>query len=278
MIETRLKLWRSVGAAALAAGALGIVSCGPNGEAGEASGDAHQAGEAAIGETGGEAGEAAAGESGAEHGEAGVADAYAGTDGALRTALRLQHLKGFVFAAQRASEGNTGADAGVLVSQGLLEVYDPAADQFGSLNADAVRAAGLEALDGQPRPLVAQRLSAAIAAINQAQAPLNADAAQLTARMIEISTGLYTHVNGPDGVDPVEYQHSMGAALAARDALTRGEGVLRARNAARYDEALRELNRLIELWPTPSAPETPATLAQVSAQASRVRLALSSFL
>jgi hypothetical protein len=96
--------------------------------------------------------------------------------------------------------------------------------------------------------------------------------------MVDISTGLYRGVVGPDYVDLVEYQHSLGAALAAREALVAGEGALRARNAARYEEALREMNRLIALWPQPTAPEQPTTNREVLAQASRVKLALSSFL
>jgi hypothetical protein len=85
-------------------------------------------------------------------------------------------------------------------------------------------------------------------------------------------------VNRAEGVDAIEYQHSLGAALAARDALVQGERTLRARDAAHYEEALRETDRLIALWPAPQAPEHPATYRQVLTQASRAKLALSSLM
>ena len=69
------------------------------------------------------------------------------------------------------------------------------------------------------------------------------------------------------GVDPVEYQHAYGAALAARDV---------ARKAG-LTAAVPELDRLVGLWPTVEAPEDAAKLTpagQVLAQASRVELAL----
>jgi hypothetical protein len=38
--------------------------------------------------------------------------------------------------------------------------------------------------------------------------------------MVDIATGLYQGVVQEDFVDPIEYQHSMGAALAARNAVS----------------------------------------------------------
>lgn len=275
MIEAKLKLWRTLSIATLATtGAFSLAGC--EGEAGEQGAAQHgEAGEAAAPAASGEAGEAALGEAGGEHGEAGTAGAYAGVEGSARTALRIQHLRGFLLVARETPDS---AEAGALVSQGLLEVYEPARAQFGTLDAALVRAAGLEALDGADRARATQRIDAALAALDRAQGPVGAGAADLTARMLDIATGLYASVNGPDGIDAVEYQHSFGAALAARDALRRGERALRAANAARYAEALSEVDRFVALWPAPTAPDTPATLAQVSAQAARVRLALSAFL
>ena len=66
----------------------------------------------------------------------------------------------------------------------------------------------------------------------------------------------------------------MGVALA----LTFGILTLRAQNAASYDEAARELDRLIALYPASAAPTHPAPYRTVLAQGSRVRLALSPFL
>jgi hypothetical protein len=281
MIETKLKLWRNASVAALAG--ISLAACAPGGEGGEGGeaggerGNAHgEAGEAgaAPAAPGGEGGEAAIGEAGGEHGEAGVQTAYAGIDGPARTALRLQHLKAFALVAQQVAAAGKPDEAAVLVAQGLLEVYDPAADQFGAFDpAPAREAAAATSAD-------AAKIAAAIAAIDAAQASVQAQAnpADIAARMADMAAGLYAHVVTPIGVDPIEYQHSYGMALAARDALVRGEAALKRQNAARYAEALAEVDRFIALWPGATAPETPATHRAVVAQASRVRLALSAYL
>ncbi|MDX2236758.1 MAG: hypothetical protein NW203_04260 [Hyphomonadaceae bacterium] len=282
MIETKLKLWRNASVAVLAG--LSLTACAPGGEGGEggeaggergnAHGEAGESGEAgaAPAAPGGEGGEAAIGESGGEHGEAGVQTAYAGIDGPARTALRLQHLKAFALVAQQVAAAGQPGEASVLVAQGLLEVYDPAADQFGGFDPAAARDAGATA---DPA-----KLAAAIAAIDAAQAQVQAQTnpADIAARMADMAAGLYAHVVTPIGVDPIEYQHSYGMALAARDALVRGEAALKRQNAARYAEALAEIDRFIALWPGAAAPQTPATHRAVVAQASRVRLALSAYL
>ncbi|MEJ0060155.1 MAG: hypothetical protein WDM79_11500 [Terricaulis sp.] len=261
MIAWKLKLWRSAGAAAL----VGLSACGPSpAPVAEAPAPAGASGEAAIGESGG------------EHGEAGVSLAYAGVEGDARTGVRLQHLKGYLLIAERINEGDRPEDAGVLVSQGLLEVYDPAAAEFGALNADKVRGAADGA--GLTRAQMARKIHEATAAIDSARAPLALNHADLAARMVDLSTGLYQSVNQADFVDPIEYQHSLGAALSARDALVAGEAALRRENPAAYDEAIGEINRLIELWPQATAPTTPTPYPDVLRQSSRVRLALSPFL
>jgi hypothetical protein len=260
MIAWKYKLWRTAGVAA----ALSLAACG--GEAGENAGGG-AAGEAGAPAAGGEAGEAAIGEAGGEHGEAGTATAYAGVDGAQRTLLRLQHLKGFVLVAERVAGAGAPQEAGVLVQQGLLEVYDPASDQFGALNPEAVRAASTGDIAA---------LAAAARALDAAR-PGDGDYAALAISMIDISAGLYQGVVQADFVDPIEYQHALGAALAAKDALGAGRASLRGRNARAYDEASREIDRFIALFPTPTAPERPAAYRDLLAQGSRVRLALSPF-
>jgi hypothetical protein len=275
MIGWKLKLWRGAGAAA----ALSLAAaCGGEGGAGGSGGEAGEGegGERAATAPAGEAGEAARGESGGEAGEAGAASAYAGVSGEQLTALRLQHLKGFVLIATTVANENMPAEAAVLVQQGLLEVYDPAAAEFGSLNADIVRAAADSSLD---RAQLVARLRDAEAEIDRASGALReVDHAALAARMVDIATGLYQNVNQADFVDPIEYQHSLGAALAARDALTKGAGELRGENAAAFTDAQTEVSRLVALWREPVAPERPATYRDVLAQGSRARLALSPFL
>jgi hypothetical protein len=256
MISWKYKLWRTAGAVT----ALGLAACG--GEGGENGGPKGEAGES------GGAASAPVAAAGGEHGEAGVANAYAGVEGAQRTALRLQHLKGFVLVAERVA-GDAPGDAAVLVAQGLLEVYDPAAEQFGGLDAAALRAAGAA---GTP-----QNLRAATRALDAAR-PGDADYAALAVSMIDIATGLYQHVDQEGAIDPIEYQHSLGAALSARDALSAGRQTLRARNARAYDEAITEIERFVTLWPAATAPERPTPYRELLAQSSRVRLALSPLL
>lgn len=281
MSAWKFKSWRTASIAALALAACGG---GETGEAGgESGGEMGEEGEGAISgpaSAGGESGEAAIGESGGESGgeagEAGAASAYAGLAGDQITALRLEHLKGFLLVAEKVAETGASDEAAVLVAQGVLEVYDPFAEQFGTLDVAPVRAAA-EAL-GQSQAEVEQRIDTALAAIDAARAPLNVNSAVLAARMVDISTGLYSLVVQEDFVDPIEYQHSLGAALAARDLLDDGEQALRRADARAYGEADAEIDRFLALWPTPIAGETATPYSQMLAQASRVRLALSPYL
>lgn len=276
MIGWKYKLWAAAGAAAalgLAAGCSG--EAGEGGEAGEQGAAQTSAGEAGEGGERGEAAAPAAG-AGGEAGEAGAQSAYAGLSGDQLTGLRLMHLRGFVMAAARVVEENKPLEAGILVQQGLLEVYDPAPDGFGAMDVALVRNAG----DGSElnRAQMMQRIRAADAEIERALGALDVDYAVLTARMVDIATGIYQTVVIDDGVDPIEYQHSMGAAFAARSALQLGADDLRSENLRAYSAAQNEVNRFVGLWRTPEAPENPASYREVLAQSSRVRLALSPYL
>lgn len=295
MITWKLKHWRTLGVAATT---LGLAACGGGG--GEGGGEnggegGHgEAGETAIGENNGatpapatatepagEAGESAAGEAGGEHGEAGVVTAYAGLSGDTLTALRIQHLRGFVMAAakvveDRGSFSGEPADAAILVQQGLLEVYEPAADQFGSLDVTSLR----EAAAGTTftRAQMMQRLRTAQEELTRAIGTLDYDDAQLVVRMVDMSTGLYQNVLVDGIADPTEYQHSMGAALAAQQAILLHQDTMRRENLGAYSRAVGELNRFVALWPAREPGANPATYQQVLVQGSRVRLALSPFL
>lgn len=265
MIVWKYTLWRSAGIAAV----LGLAACG-----GEGGGEAGQAGgEAGESAAHGEAGEAAVGEGGGEHGEAGVATAYAGLEGTDRTALRLQHLRGFVLIAERVlQDSGDAAAASALIQQGVLEVYNPAADQFGAFDIAALRQAGA----ATNRADLDQALRASDAAFQAAA--VNTNQAEIIVRLVDVAAGIYQHVSVDAAVDPIEYQHSLGAALAAREALTAHAYDLRRQNARAYQEAAGEIDRFVALWPASTAPEQPATYQQVLAQSSRVRLALSPYL
>lgn len=81
--------------------------------------------------------------------------------------------------------------------------------------------------------------------------------------------GLYREAVGSGTLDPIEYQHTYAAALAAQSVAARAGALAPAKG---------DIDRLVRLWPSPVAPEAiagAAPLAQVQAQASRVELALS---
>lgn len=267
MISWKYRAWRGAGVAAL----LGLAACG--GEGGETGASSGEAGEAAA--PAGEAGEAASGEGGGEHGEAGVAAAYAGLEGEARTALRVQHLRGFAMIAERVlQDGGDSASASALLQQGLIEVYDPAVDQFGTFDVAPLR----QAAAAPDRAQLEAGLRAGNAAFDAAGAGLDANGADVAARMVDLATGIYQHVNQGGAIDPIEYQHSMGAALAARQALDAHADELRRADARAYAEARAEVDRFVALWSQSTAPEALASYQQVLAQSSRVRLALSPYL
>lgn len=278
MIAWKYKTWRTAGVAAVALTAL--AACGGEGGAGGEAGGAGEGGEggdatvAAPPTPAPVAGAAPAG--GGEAGEAGAASAYAGLTGDQRTALRIAHLRGFIMAASTVAQANQPDEAGVLVQQGVLEVFDSAPSEFGSLNMEIIRAAADTATLSKAQRIT--RLRAAEAELTRASADLDAEAAITTARMIDIATGLYQLVVQEDFVDPIEYQHSMGAAMSARAVLINGEGELRRENLRAYGEAVGALNRFVGLWPEATAPEQPTPYREVLTQGSRVRLALSPYL
>src|SRR5262245_24392516 len=240
MIVLKVKAWRTLGAAA----ALGLAACGQSGEADRAApsgGDPADGGAAlpAPAETN------AASAGGGESGEAGATSAFAGLSGDQLTALRLQHLKGFVMAAERVNAANMPAEASVIVHQGLLEAYEGAPTEFGSLNAAPLRAAAEGTTLTQAQ--MAAMLHTAEAELNRASSGLNADGAVTTARMVDIATGLYQNVMQADAVDPIEYQHSMGAALAAQAALAANRGELQRRDRRAFGEAQAALADFVAL-------------------------------
>jgi hypothetical protein len=282
MIAWKYKNWRTLGAAAALGLTAGLAACGGEGGENPAGGEGGEGegGEGAVSAPAPSPATATA-PAGGEAGEAGAASAYAGLSGNQNIALRIAHLKGFVMAAERVVESDNASQddvdaASVLVAQGLLEVYDIAADQFGAVNVATVRAASET---GATRAQMVTRLRAANAELDRAAAALtDVDAATTVTRMTDIATGLYQQVNQADYVDAIEYQHSMGAALAARAALQAGRATLHAENARAYADAERELNRFVAMWPQATAPEQPAAYNAVLAQGSRVRLALSPYL
>jgi len=274
MTAFRPKLWTGVSAAVLAS-ALGLSACGgEGGEAGGSTGSAPAAGATQPagegGEGGAEGGQPAApagegGEGGSETagGEEGAAAAYGSVPADSRDALRLAHLQGFYLAAREQSGEDAREAAQALVGQGLLEVHDPSKAEFARLgvNEAVLRRAAATG--------TAADIDAAIAAISATRGRAGGDAAAVVRGLTEIATGLYGETIVDGGVDPIEYQHSRGAALSARAELARAPALASAR---------ADLDRFVALWPGEDAPEAlagAATPQQVQLQASRVQLALS---
>lgn len=261
MIVWKYKLWRTAGAAAV----LGLAACGDNQTPTTTPTPPPRASNS------GELGEAAIGEGGGESGAPGIGVAYAGVTGAQRSALRLQHLRGYLLAAERVRAGGDAAGAATLVQQGLTDAYDPAPTETGALDVAPLRAAAASA--------TAVSLSNANAALDHARAALtDVDDADLIVRLIDLSTGLYQQVQKGENVDAIGYRHSYAAALAAQQALTAHADALRTRDARAYAEGLTEVNRFVALWPSATPPAQPAAYREVLAQGSRVRLALSPLL
>jgi hypothetical protein len=259
MTTFRPRLWTSVGAALL----LSACSQGEPEKTGDADGTAAAPATAAPAPSG-EAGETAGGEGGG--GEAGAATAYANVSPESRTALRLAHLKGFFLVAQQALPAEGAESAAALAGQGMLEVFDPVADTYrkAGVNEQILRTA---AEKGD-----AASLKAAVSHLDQVRTRVGGEPAQVVRGMVDIAAGLYAHVITDEAVDVIEYQHSYGAALAAKAELDRNGG----------DAALagvrKDLDAFLDAWRSVTAPEQVAQAApvgQVQAQASRVQLALS---
>jgi len=247
MTSFRPKLWTGVSAAIV------LAACSP---AAEEKAEAPAAPAAPV--PAGEGGEGGA--EGGAAGEAGAQSAYVAVPAESRAALRLAHLRGFFLIAQKQTEGPEAAAA--LAGQGMLEVYDPAK---GAFDATGVNEAVLRkaAQTGSRADL-----NAAINAINQALDKQGADPAAVAKGLVSISSGLYQLVVQDGAVDPIEYQHSLGAALSAQAVLAKASG-------PKVAAAKPELDKLVAMWPAPQAPAAATPVAQVTAQASRVELALS---
>jgi hypothetical protein len=248
MIRFRSVVWT-------AAGALMLTACG---------GDTDKA--ADEGATPSAA--APAGEGGAEGGtesataEAGAAEAYGAIAEDSKRALRLANLEGFFRVAEVSQKVEGSDNAAALAGQGMLEVYDPAAAEF--------RAAGVNeaVLRKAAETGSAADLRAAVSALEAARAEAAGSPQEVAKGLAAIATGLYRNVAVDGGVDPIEYQHAYGAALALKAVADRAPALKGAQG---------DVNRFVGLWKTPVAPSEAQALTpfgEVQAQASRIELAL----
>ncbi len=252
MIRLRPKHWTSVSAAVLIS-VTGLSACTPKKEAGASSDQAAS--------SPAPAGPVAAGGAG-EAGETGAHSAYSGIPADSLSALHIAHLRGFFLIAQAQKDGPEAA--AILTSQGMIEAYDPSASVFSAVGIDqaVLRKA---ATSGS-----AADLKAAIAALDAGLAKAGGDPKAVIRGLVEISSGLYKGVVIDGGVDPIEYQHALGAALSAKAALAAA-----VKTHPQLAGATAPMDAFIALWPSLSAPEKPASHGQVLAQASRIELAIS---
>jgi hypothetical protein len=183
---------------------------------------------------------------------AALAQAYASVPADSRMALRLAHLKGYFLIAERQSEP---AAAAALASQGMLEVYDAQPGAFNGVGLDegALRAAASQGTQVD--------LQTALAGLAAAQAKAGGDPVAVLRAMTRLAAGLYESTMNGGGVDNLEYQHSLGAALAAREL---------AANDPRLAKARPDLDGLVALWPTPTPPSSPTPPAKIDAQADKI--------
>jgi len=253
MTSFRPKLWTGVSAAVLiSTGAL--VACSPQSSAPKAVAESPAAPAVAT--------SAAAMAGAGESGETGAVSAYSAIPADSANALHIAHLRGFVLIAMAQKDGPEAA--AVLVAQGMLEAYEKSPEPFKAAGIDEalLRKAADTGASGD--------LKAALKSLDVGLAKAGGDRKAVIRGLLEISSGLYKGVVVDGGVDPIEYQHSLGAALSARAALV---------DAAKTDSSLAaakpEMDRFVALWPTPSAPEKPAAHGALLAQASRIELALS---
>lgn len=255
----RPKLWLTLGAALTLTAA-----CSEQGEAGGEAGSGEGGSVASAGEGEGGEGEGGEGEGGSGAGEAGAQAGYAGVPAESLQALRIAHLMGFFLVAQQALPAEGEAAAAALAGQGLAEVYDPAVSGFAGAGLDEA------VLRRAAETGSAADLQAAVDALTAAEQRAGGDPGVVAGALADISAGIYREVVLDGAVDPVEYQHSLGSALAA-------QAVARQANLA--GQTRTDIDALVALWPGVTAPEevagAPAASA-VQAQASRIRLAASS--
>lgn len=291
MIEFKPRTWKILSLSAIAL--VGLGGCG-EGEAGDVAGKSAASTGGATASAGEGEGEGAkvspaaptlaalspnpnTGQSG-ESGEAGAANAYSAIPVTSQLGLRIAHVTGFLLIAQKAYAAGQTDEASVLISQGLLEVYRPEAAKLdvGAKGLQASFEAVVAAIDGKrPKAEIEAAFEAATTLARAAEASSGAEAKDIVGGMLSIAAGLYSGVVAPAGNDPIEYQHAQGAALGAKVAFDVSKSNLTEKNRMRTQALGKEIDTLLALFPTVNLPETPASVAQVAAAASRAQLTLS---
>lgn len=281
MIEFKPRMWTLMGVSAMAL--VGAAACQPGGEGGTAAADGEKAAASSnAGEGEGEGAKPApapaAASPGGESGEAGAANAYSNVDAASWLGLRVTHLSGFLLIAQKSFAAGQVDEASILISQGLLEVYQPDAAELDRKVKDLKPSydAVVAAIDGKKsKSEVEAAFAKAFKVTQAAQTSAAASESDVIKGMLGIASGLYSGVVHPDGNDPTEYQHAYGAVLAAEQAFKAAQGKLAGKDEKRTAQLAKDIAALVALFPGVTIPGAPAATAAVTAAASRAELALS---
>ncbi|GAA0479370.1 hypothetical protein GCM10009096_21810 [Parasphingorhabdus litoris] len=262
-MKTSIKKWAGLGLATAFVG-TSIVACSPAEEAGGDGAEATATGKMGAGEGGeGEGGEGEGGEG--EGGESGMAQ--------LPLPKRLAFMAGHVeagLALYRAGELEMAAPH---LLHPVSETHEAERKGLEDLGFDAslfeTVSTALE--EGKPASEIEGQLKAAEENIAEVTKKAGGDTADIINYLMDTVVEEYT-VAITDGKvsDPGEYQDAFGfakVALARADSLDPSDA----------EKIKSEINALIEMWPdAPIPPDDPSPVGQISAQASKVKLALPS--
>ncbi|MEM8935088.1 MAG: hypothetical protein AAGC77_01615 [Pseudomonadota bacterium] len=272
-MKTTVKRWASLGLGTAFLG-TGLVACGPAGQGddgaapasethSEESHDGHSHDDHSHGE--GEGGEGEGGEGG--EGEGGEAGPDMET---LALPERLAFMAGHVeagLALYRAGEPEMAAPHLLHPVSETHEAERAGLDALG-FDASLFEAVSKALEEGRPAEEIEPQLAAAEANLASVAEKAGGDPAETIRFLMDTLVAEYT-IAITDGVvtDANEYQDAYGFAIVARDRVALMESP---------DPALLpEIEMLIGLWPeAPIPPETPSPVGQVTAQASKVVLAL----
>ena len=259
-MKSSIKKWAGLGLATAFVGST-LVSCSSGGEAGAEDSEVSQSGEMGEGGEGGESGESGEGEGG----EAGHNMAT------LPLPKRLAFMSGHVqagLALYRAGEAEMAAPHLLHPVSETHEAERKGLDKLG-FEAPLFENVSKALEEGRPASEVEDQLKKAEANIAEVAEKAGGDPAEIIAYLMDTVVEEYT-VAVTDGKvsDPGEYQDAFGFAIVA---LARADKL----DTASAEKAKKEINTLIALWPAaPIPPEDPTPVAQISAQTSKVKLAL----
>lgn len=257
-MKSTLKTWTGLGLATALAGA-GLAGCaGEGGESGQ--GSSESASDSAIAGEGGEGGE------GGEAGEGGA------STGALPIEQRLAFMAGHVEAGLALYRAGDGKAAAPHLLHPISETHASEREGLAALGFDPApfKAVSKAIEAGKPASQITSQLASAEANLDAMRSKAGGDPAALISYLMDITRAEYA-IAVKDGAvtDPGEYQDAWGFARVAREIADE----LKGDNAA---DVRGQLDTLIALWPAnaPIPPADPAPAGQVSAQASKVALAL----